>query len=133
MGFNKGPFDPATLLLGCIPDTYDASLYSTLPNGLFSLLLILWKFTILSLTQVDADNIKYSHDKVWRLTLTRYVERCNALHYSHQSRIRQAETRETTPPNPSKLTKALAPLAKVDSRGQFHYGIMIYENLCISL
>ena len=36
-------------------------------------------------------------------------------------------------PNPSKLTKALAPLAKVDSRGQFHYASHFKELLDLHL
>ena len=115
-----GQFDDATRLLGCTPSAHDLT-YTPLPNGPFSLLLILWKFIILGLTEVDTNNTKYSADKVWRLTLTRMVERCNALCYTHQLRIRRAMIRDTTPPNPSKLTNALAPIARVDREGHLHY------------
>ena len=73
------------------------------------------------LTEVDTNKLKYSSDKVWRLTLTRMVERCNALHFTYQLRVRRARLRGTTPPNPTKLTRALTPLARVDADGGFHY------------
>ena len=116
-----GSFDDATLLLGCLPTQHDDHTYSPLPNGLFSLLLVLWKFIILMLTEVDTANARFSADRVWRLTLTRIVERCNALHFTHQLRVRRAKARDSTLPNPAKLTKALAPLARVDAEGEFHY------------
>ena len=117
----KGPFDNATRLLGCTRSPHDDCAYSALPNGLFTLLIILWKFIVLMLTEVDTSGLKYSADKVWRLTLTRLTERCNAAHFSFQARVRRAAIRELPPPNPSRLTKALAPLAKVDHKGRFHY------------
>ena len=95
--------------------------YTTIPKSPFSLLLILWKFIILMLTQVDTCNFKYSQEQVWRLTLTRFAERCNALHYSHHNKIRQAINRDSPPPNPSKLTATLAPIARVEKDGRFTY------------
>ena len=52
-----GQFDDATRLLGCTPSAHDLT-YTPLPNGPFSLLLILWKFIILGLTEVDTNNTK---------------------------------------------------------------------------
>ena len=51
-----GPFDAATLLMGCVHASDNES-YTTIPKSLFSLLLVLWKFIILMLTQVDTCNI----------------------------------------------------------------------------
>ena len=116
----SGPFDAATLLMGCIPANDNES-YTTIPKPIFSLLLILWKFIILMLTQVDTCNFKYSQEQVWRLTLTRFSERCNALHYSHHNKIRQAINRDSPPPNSAKLTSILAPVARVEKDGKFTY------------
>ena len=115
-----GPFDAATLLMGCVHASDNES-YTTIPKSLFSLLLVLWKFIILMLTQVDTCNFKYSQEQVWRLTLTRFAERCNALHYSHHNKIRQAINRDSPPPNSSKLTATLAPIARVEKDGKFTY------------
>ena len=82
--------------MGCV-HANDNESYTTIPRPLFSLLLILWKFIILMLTQVDTCNFKYSQEQVWRLTLTRFAERCNALHYSHHNKIRQAINRDSPP------------------------------------
>ena len=65
-------------LLGCYSDRDGTTLHA-LPKGLFSLFLMMWKFIILSFTQIDTDGAKYSHDRVWRLTLDRFRERCNAM------------------------------------------------------
>ena len=45
-----GPFDSVTTLLGCVPSKDNPAGYVALPGGLFTLLLVLWKFIILLLT-----------------------------------------------------------------------------------
>ena len=82
------------------------------------MLLVLWKFIILLLTEVDESNRTYSADKAWELTLTRFIERVNASHFSFQARTRRAITRGLTPPKATKLNNALEPIAQIGNDAQ---------------
>ena len=113
-----GPFDSVTTLLGCVPSKDNPACYVALPAGLFTLLLVLWKFIILLLTEVDESNRTYSADKAWELTLTRVIERVNASHFSFQARTRRAITRGLTPPKATKLNNALEPIAQIGNDAQ---------------
>ena len=111
--------DATLKLLGCVPCNGES--YTPLPNGLLSLLLVLWKFIILMLTEVDTQGAKFCSEKVWRLTALRISERLNALRHAHQLKITQTRQRDLPPPNPAKLNRRLAPLCQVDEEGNFTY------------
>ena len=117
----QGPYDSALRLLGCVRSPTDDDNYITIPQGLFTTLLILWKFIILMLTEVDTHGAKFSSDRIWRLTCTRLAERLNALRYSYQLRLRKADLRGEPKPNPNKISRHLAPLATITASGSFVY------------
>jgi hypothetical protein len=50
---------PLLKLLGCYPDKLEPTVTHALPKGLYSLFLMMWKFMILSFTQVDTDGQRY--------------------------------------------------------------------------
>ena len=104
-----------TLLLGC--SDHDGSLAPIQP-GPFSLLLILWKFIILELTNLDTMGTNFSNARVWRLTCTRIKERMNALEFSYRQRVLAAANKGTVAPKPDKLNARLAPLAELSESGE---------------
>ena len=122
----SGPYDNVTVLLGCV-QVKNSSNYAALPSGLFTVLLVLWKFIILSLTEVDTSNSKYSADRVWTLTLTRIIERLNAAQFSFQARARRANVRGLPPPKAVRLNKALEPIARIDKGGQLSLSSQFHQ------
>ena len=119
-----------TLLLGC--SDHDGSLAPIQP-GLFSLLLILWKFIILELTNLDTLGSNFSNVRVWRLTCTRIKERMNALEFSYRQRILAATSKGIPAPKPDKLNARLAPLAELSASGELalnsHFALLIDSHL----
>ena len=114
-----GSIDRVTLLLGCTAGQSEC--YTPLPNGIFTCLLVMWKFLILSLTELDTSESKFSSERVWSLTAARLAERLNAAQFSFQARVRRAELRDRPPPKTTRINEALEPLVKADPRGCFHY------------
>ena len=88
----------------------------TLPPALYSLFLILWKFVILSLTELSTEGFPYNESKVWRLTISRFIERSSALAHSFQLRCLAALGRGEPEPDPRRFNLALHPLAQISSR-----------------
>ena len=112
---------PFLKLLGCTRSDNDPNILEPLPQGLFSLFLILWKFLIASYASTDTLSSTFSPNYIWRSTLKRYQERVNALHYSHQLRLFAALGKGLPPPSPNSLNKALQPLAHLDEEGSLIY------------
>ena len=72
--------------------------------------------------QLDEDNIPFSHNRIWRLTLDRFRERAEALKHNHTlTHLRTLGRGSSSPPNPAKANAALAPLASLDSDGILTY------------
>ena len=106
-------------LFGCVSNARGDT--HALPRGLFSLFLILWKFIILALVEVDTDGIPYSHDRIWRLTLDRFRERAEALAHSFELKLTHARGQGRQLPSPSNYNLALTPLARISDQGELTY------------
>ena len=107
-------------LFGCT--SHEKGVTRPLPNGIFSLFLILWKFIIFAMVQLDEENIPFSHNRIWRMALDRFRERAEALQHAHALlHIRALGRGSSSPPNPATANAALTPLARIEPDGSLSY------------
>ena len=85
------------------------------------MLIILWKFIILMITQVDVHGSSFDANRVWKLTCIRLTERLNAHRHLYRLRLRQAAMRGVPSPNPLKASRCLEPIATIDEEGNYIY------------
>ena len=106
------------------------SLFALLPGGKLQdiwidLHLLLWKQLIALLVRVELE--------VWAPAWTRLKEKNLTLWYRVNEALRRAESRGEEPPDVSKRTRWLDPLASFDETGAFEWNKELYsqlENLC---
>ena len=109
------PLSPSLIFHAIQPDN------TLLPRGLIALHMILWKFTIYNLVQVDTDNIRFSTHKVWSDTIRRFETRASALAFKVKRRTTKRHGQGIEITEPDAENRMLAPLATVTPWGKLEY------------
>ena len=99
--------DSAMIAIGVLSDG------SVLQGGLSALHVILTKFMLISLTQVDTDGARYDTEAIWKAAVARCNGRLSALHtLLHRLSISQ-DAIDRQPIPLTSFNKAIAPLAEL--------------------
>ena len=112
LGLAKEPLHARLILLGV---TWRGQM---LPMGLLALWVLLWKFMIVSFTQVDTEGKPFSGQAVWKQAVRRMVTRVHAAVHVHRLRMQAAESCEGPLPSPARLNGLLEGLASVNDTGK---------------
>ena len=106
------PHSSRAVLLGISKDGH------ALPLGWRALWLIVWKFVIISFTQIGVgEATDLNEESIWELALRRFAVRVHAAAYGFRLRITKAEASGHMPPNPASINRLLEPLASLDAQG----------------
>ena len=110
------------------------SLFALLPGGKLpdiwiDLHLLLWKQLIALLVRVELEGEKFALEKVWAPAWTRLKEKILTLRYRVNETLRRAESRGEDPPDVSKRTRWIDPLASIDEAGSFEWNKELYSKL----
>ena len=110
------------------------SLFALLPVGKLQdiwidLHLLLWKQFIALLVRVELEGEKFALEKVWAPAWTRLKEKILTLRYRVNETLRRAESRGEDPPDVSKRTRWLDPLASIDEAGSFEWNKELHTKL----
>ena len=89
-----------------------------LGEGLIALHLLLWKHFIALLVRIELEGEKFDAKQVWAPAWTRLEKKILALKYKVDEVIRRAESRGDMPPDVSKRSRCVAPLASFDKTGR---------------
>ena len=86
-----------------------------LRGSLFSLFVMMWKFTVIDMVKVDTDRYKFQPENVWRSALRRLDAKIDSYaRKAKRKQIRAIGLRRNAPPRHA-FNPALAPLAEIDS------------------
>ena len=101
-----------------------------LPLGWRALWLIVWKFIIISFTQIGVgEATDLNEEAVWELALRRLAVRVHAAAYSYRLRLGAAEAKGRKPPTPVSTNKLLEPLASLNEQGDLTWHPTIADKL----
>ena len=81
--------------------------------------LLLWKQLIALLVRVELEGESFTAEKVWAPAWARLKTKILALQHRVRETIRRAESRGEEPPDMSKRTRWVEPLASFDEKGAF--------------
>ena len=112
---------PYFKILGCTRTPNDPDDLKPLPPGLYSLFLIVWKFTIINFTSIDINSDRFSADNIWISSLRRFMERVNAFKQSFYHRHLGALSKGATAPSAARLNSSLYPLAHLTDDAALTY------------
>ena len=96
--------------------------------GLISIFL-LWKQFIALLVRIELEGEKFALEKVWAPAWSRLKEKILALRYRVSETIRRADGRGEEPPDVSKRTRWVEPLASFDKDGVFEWDTDLFTRL----
>ena len=110
------------------------SLFALLPSGKLhdiwiDLHLLLWKQFIALLVRIELEGEKFALEKVWAPAWSRLKEKILALRYRVSETIRRADGRGEEPPDVSKRTRWVEPLASFDKDGVFEWDTDLFTRL----
>ena len=100
-----------------------------LGEGLIALHLLLWKHFIALLVRIELEGEKYDEKQVWAPAWTRLERKVLALKYRVDEAVRRAESRGEQPPDLSKRSKCVAPLASFDKEGKLSWNTEMVEKI----
>ena len=101
-----------------------------LPLGWRALLLIVWKFIIISFTQIGVgEATDLNEEAMWELALRRLAVRVHAAAHSYRLRLGAAEAKGHKPPTPASTNKLLEPLASLNEQGDLAWHPTIADKL----
>ena len=101
-----------------------------LPLGWRALWLIVWKFIIISFTQIGVgEAATVNVESTWELALRRLAVRVHAVAHNYRTRLGAAEVRGHKPPTPASTNKLLEPIASLDEEGALAWHPMIADTL----
>ena len=85
-----------------------------LPGALFSLYVMVWKFTVIQMVRVDTERAKFKPGQIWSAALRRLDNKINAYaHAAKRKQVRAIGLGRNAPPRHA-FNPALAPLAELD-------------------
>ena len=114
----------AHLELKTLGDRERFYLFALTPNGAriaqgwLNLHLILWKYLIFQLVQVETEDARFSPSAVWQAAWSRFEKRAKAKSEAAYSAILLADSRGVPPPDMTKRAKAMEPIATFDPLGR---------------
>ena len=101
-----------------------------LPLGWRALWLIVWKFIIISFTQIGVgEATDLNEEAMWELALRRLAVRVHAAAHSYRRRLCAAEAKGHKPPTPASTNKLLEPLASLNEQGDLAWHPTIADKL----
>ena len=100
-----------------------------LPEGWVNLHLLLWKQLIGLLVQIELEGEKFAVSKVWAPTWIRFERKVLALKEHVDRRLRRAESRGEQPPQVSKISRCILPLAEFNDEGSLVWNKQIVDKI----
>ena len=100
-----------------------------LGEGLIALHLLWWKHFIALLVRIELEGEKYDEKQVWAPAWTRLERKVLALKYRVDEAVRRAESGGEQPPDLSKRSKCVAPLASFDKEGKLSWNTEMVEKI----
>ena len=94
---------------------------SRLANIWTDLHLLIWKHLIALMVRIEFEGAKFDESQVWAPAWKRLEKKVLALRERVGQEIRRAESRGDPPPDVSRRSKAVAPLARFASDGKFEW------------
>ena len=99
-------------------------------RGFINLHLLLWKFTIYHLVQVETDDQPFSAHHVWQATWKRLERKILTVGEKVRSRILVADSRGYGPPkNLGSKGKPIEPLASISEQGTLKWNDKLIEEI----
>ena len=110
------------------------TLFALLPSGKMpdiwvDLHLLLWKQLIALLVRTELEGDKFSTKQIWGSAWARLKQKILALRHRVDETLRRAESRGEEPPDVSKRTRWVEPLASFDKIGQFKWNEALVAEL----
>ena len=102
------------------------TLFALLPSGKMpdiwvDLHLLLWKQLIALLVRIELEGDKFTTQQIWGSAWARLRQKILALRHRVDETLRRAESRGEEPPDVSKRTRWVEPLASFDKTGHFKW------------
>lgn len=89
----------------------------TAHNSIETLHLLLWKYIIAAITQANTEGEKFTEKAVWLGAWRQWKLRARAKEETIQAKLRRADSRGWAPPDVTKTTKLVTPLAEYTEEG----------------
>ena len=99
-----------------------------LESGIVAFHLIVWKFILISFTQVDLARTRFVPDEVWKGAVRRYISRVERLKVVVRTRVLLAEGRGEQP-SLDKENEQTAPFGAFRSDGRFRWSEVMWNEI----
>jgi len=99
-----------------------------LESGIVAFHLIVWKFILISFTQVDLARARFVPDEVWKGAVRRYISRVERLKVVVRTRVLLAEGRGEQP-SLDKDNKMTAPFGAFSPDGRFRWREVMWSEI----